>query len=223
MKKLLQQNRAGGQRRMTQVFKDFCELSALSMRNAVQPEGRDDREARYLAIASGYTTDEMNRFAECMSKVVLALEAKMGDVLGDLYMSLDLGNEAIGQFFTPYDVSRTMAAMTVDPILGELATKPFITMHEPASGSGGMVIALAEKLRDAGFNYQRQIHVQATDIDPTAVHMTYIQLSLLGIPAQVTHGNTLSAETFDVWPTPAHVLGGWETRLAIRDAFERIA
>jgi len=47
----------------------------------------------------------------------------------------------------------------------------------------------------------------------TAVHMAYIQLSLLHIPALVVHGNSLSAETWSAWMTPAHVLGLWDIQL----------
>lgn len=35
---------------------------------------------------------------------------------------------------------------------------------------------------------------QGTDIDITCVRMAYIQTSLLGIPGEVIHGNTLSLE-----------------------------
>jgi hypothetical protein len=41
-----------------------------------------------------------------------------------------------------------------------------------------------------------------------AVHMAYIQLSLLHVPAVVVHGNTLSLEEWGYWYTPAHILDG---------------
>ena len=47
--------------------------------------------------------------------------------------------------------------------------------------------------------------------------LTYIQLSLLHIPAIVVHGNALSMKQWEVWLTPAHVLGFWNVNLK-RDA-----
>jgi hypothetical protein len=77
-----------------------------------------------------------------------------------------------------------------------------------------MVMALAQALREQGINYQRCLHVTAIDLDPVAVHMAYIQLTLLHIPAVVIHGDTLRGETYSVWRTLAHVLGLWDTTLA---------
>lgn len=50
--------------------------------------------------------------------------------------------------------------------------------------------------------------------------MTYLQLSLLHIPAVVVHGNALSLEEWGHWYTPAHILGGWRARLARETAFD---
>lgn len=37
----------------------------------------------------------------------------MSDVLGEVYMELELGNKWKGQFFTPYHVSQAMASVTL--------------------------------------------------------------------------------------------------------------
>lgn len=220
MKKLLEANVAYGRRRISQVFRDFCELSALAIRNSVDDRGRDEREARYAEIVKGYTAEEVDRFARLLAELTIELSTGLSDALGHLYMSLDLGNERLGQFFTPYEVSQLMARLTVGEVTQALAKQPFVTVHEPASGSGGMIIALADALREEGVNYQRKLHVVAVDLDVTAVHMTYVQLSLLHVPATVIHGNMLTLEQREVWPTPAHVLGGWSARLHHRDVVE---
>jgi hypothetical protein len=57
------------------------------------------------------------------------------------------------------------------------------------------------------------------------VHMSYVQLSLLGIPGIVIHGNSLSLEEWSHWVTPAHVFGGWDCRLrkgALRNSEEQV-
>lgn len=216
MKKLIQANTGSGRRRVSQVFADFCEISAITLRNAVDrsdQQAHQAREERYLELIGGYTPDETHRFAELLSLVTVELERRPADILGDLYMTLGLGNARTGQFFTPFSVSTLLAQMTVGDAIAQLDERPFITLSEPAVGSGGMVIAVADALRDQSINYQRQLHVTAQDIDITAVHMAYVQLSLLYIPAVVIHGDTLKVEQLDTWPTPAHVIEGWAQRL----------
>lgn len=217
MKQLLEANSGSGRRRITQVFQDFCELSALAIRNAVDRHGFNEREARYLAIAAGYTHEEMDRFATTLAHLAAALGDSLTDALGHLYMSLDLGNERLGQFFTPYDISLLTARMTVTDMVERLQHQEFITVSEPTCGSGGMVIATAQTLGEASINYQKAMHATAQDIDITAVHMTYVQLALLHIPALVVHGNTLTLEQDDVWPTPAHIIGRWASKLRPSD------
>lgn len=214
MKKLIEQNTGSGRRRVAEVFRDYCALTALAFRNSVDAVGHADREARYLEIAGRYSREELDRFAEITALLAHELGEGLDDVLGKLYMSLDLGNDRLGQFFTPFEVSVLSAKLTVERAVADhLSTQPFVTMQEPSCGSGGMIIALAQAMDDEGLSYQRQLHVTAIDLDSTAVHMTYVHLSLLHLPALVVHGNTLTGETTDIWPTPAHILGGWHSKL----------
>ena len=76
-----------------------------------------------------------------------------------------------------------------------------------------MIVALAEAMKDAGFNYQQRLHVTAVDIDRRAVHMAYIQFSLLHIPATVLVGDSLAMRFHEEWHTLAHVMGGWNAKL----------
>lgn len=94
-----------------------------------------------------------------------------------------------------------------------IAERGFITVNDPCTGGGAMLIAAAHALQDEGLNHSQQMHATAKDIDIKAVHMTYIQLSLLGVPAVVVHGNSLAVEQRSVWRTPAHVLGFWDNKL----------
>lgn len=41
----------------------------------------------------------------------MEMERDPCDVLGRLYMELELGNERLGQFYTPYDIAQLMAEM----------------------------------------------------------------------------------------------------------------
>jgi type I restriction-modification system DNA methylase subunit len=204
-----------GAKRLSGVFEDFVEMSALAFRNTVDPVGRADREALYLRIAGQYERVQLDRFAHALALVVLQMEESPQDVLGRLYMELALGNERLGQFYTPYDVAQLIATMSTDPgaMAVQIRHQGFVEVYEPACGAGAFLVALSRQMDHTGIDYQRCMHVTAEDISPQAVHMAYIQLTLLHVPAVVHHRNSLTQETFDSWRTPAHVLGGWDDRL----------
>lgn len=203
-----------------EVFRDFCELAAICLSNAVDRIHYKTREARYLDIVKSYNKEEVSRFPAMLAAVVNSLECGFDDVLGQLFMTLELGNHWKGQFFTPYEISCLMAKMLVGNVQEVVDRKGFFSLNEPAVGAGAMVIAMAHAVHDQGVNYQRVMHVIAHDIDQTAVHMAYIQLTLLHIPAIVVHGNSLTLEEWDHWATPAHVLGFWDQRLLRSTASE---
>ena len=189
-----------------QVFHDFVAMSAISIRNAVDLNERDKYEQQYLGIVQRYDREEVDRFPIMLGHLINALEEDMSDILGQLFSELELGNKWTGQFFTPDCVCRLMAKMIYGEDLKEkLKTQPYITVQEPAVGGGAMIIALARELRDQGINYQRKLHVTAIDIDLRAFHMAYLQFSLYHIPAVVIHGDTLRAEEYSRWYTPASI------------------
>lgn len=215
------------------VFSDFVELSALAISNSVDRAQFDAREKRYLDIVGKYKREEVAKFPQMLGLLVESFELRVAmigkptsgtqltgggltDVLGETYMMLGLGNDRAGQFFTPYSVSRMMSMMLMGDVGSEVERRGFIRVHEPACGAGGMVIATADSILSAGHNYQQAMHATCIDIDPCCVHMTYVKLSLLHIPATVVHGNALSMEVWGTWYTPAHVLGGWTFRLRRR-------
>jgi hypothetical protein len=219
---LIQEN--ARRHRKSEVFRDFCELGALSISNAVDRHHFQEREARYLSIVKRYEREEVQRFCEMLAHLTLALQSGYADVMGELFMRLELGDSWKGQFFTPYAVSSMMAQMSIDSKIHEhITTAGFVTLSEPTCGAGGMVIAFAEAMQNEGIEPRECMHATAQDLDLTAVHMTYLQLSLLGIPAVVNHGNSLHVEIRSQWFTPAHVLGGWSQKLRLRDESELAA
>ncbi len=199
------------------LFSDCMEASAIAISNSVDQHHRETREARYLEVVGRYERDIIDTFPRIFAEVTLALEAEPGDILGRVFGELELHNAARGQFFTPYEVCRAMAMITIGPreqLIELIERNGFVRAAEPACGSGAMIIALAQAMRAEGINYQRHLHVTAVDIDHRAVHMAYIQLSLLHIPAVIIVGNSLSLECRETWCTPAHILGGWTPKLA---------
>lgn len=75
-----------------------------------------------------------------------------------------------------------------------------------------MIIGFAKALQSQGINYQQNLLVDATDISATCVYMTYIQLSLYGIPAIVHCGDTLSLKMKFQMETPFFYLNYWKFR-----------
>lgn len=209
--KLIKEN--SHRHRPHQVFSDFCELAATSISNAVDRRQYQKREERYMQLIQGYSKDELNRFARMLSCVTNSLEAGIDDCLGQIFMGMELGSDFKGQFFTPFEVSYLMASVIGGNEEEIIKKKGYFTIMEPACGSGGMLMAKAKVLLDKGINFQGVMHATAIDIDLTAVHMTYIQLSLLHIPAIIIHGNALSNEYWSYWLTPAHQLGFWDRKL----------
>lgn len=200
-----------GRHHLWRIFSDFCEMAALSFSQV--PFKDETREQRYMDIIKEYSKDEAAQFPKLLACVVNGLEDEHQDFLGVVFQELELSSHWHGQFFTPYTLCKMMAMMTCQDAPEIIKQKGFITVGEPACGAGAMVIAMAEALKDQGINYQHQLHVQATDLDPTAAHMAYIQFSLLHIPAIVFIGNTISMKMTSAWPTPAHHLGFWDSKL----------
>jgi hypothetical protein len=201
------------------VWSDFVEMGALAYANAVDLAQREAREERYMQIVKKYNADELSRMAQALGALTLALEAaQFDDVLGATFMELELGNKWAGQFFTPYCISYMMAQFHVDDRMREIVKRHgFVTASDPCVGGGAMPIALAHAMFDAGMNPQQHLHVTVQDVDIKAVHMAYLQLSMLHIPAIVIHGNTLANEQRSLWYTPAHILNGWSFRLDKRE------
>lgn len=195
------------------VFSDFCEVSALALVNAV--EKNPEREARYLKVVGGYTPEEAQVFPKLLGMTALGLEELDRDFLGEMFMALELGSHWHGQFFTPMAVCRTIAELTLTDADPEriIADRGFVTVQEPAAGAGAMVIAFAGAMKARGLNPQTQSHTTAIDLDSTAAHMAFVQLSLLGLPAVVYRGDTLLMKMHESFATPFHHLGFWEGKV----------
>lgn len=210
-----------GRHETWRVFADFCEMAALSFRNVLP---RDEAiEARYLRIAERYDAEEIAAFPKMLGCVVSGLESLECDFLGEMFMAMELGNHWKGQFFTPFNLALMMATLNAPPADDPRFVNPgYVTVQELCVGAGGMVIAFARALKDAGVNFQEAMHVHATDVDATAVHMAYVQMTLLHIPAVIVLGNSLSMETREVWRTLNHDLGLWDARLRLRTVVDAV-
>lgn len=179
------------------VFRDWTELAAATLHQAPYhaglPKDADFErvEAEYLAVAKKYKRADFDRFAELLAITTMALHREKQDFLGKCYMQLAINNKHAGQFFTPYAVSLLVARLAVDDPSPQIAEQGFITLHEPACGSGGMIIAVAQVLEEAKHDPRATLYFDAVDIDRQCANMTYIQTSLLGLTGVVRHGDSL--------------------------------
>lgn len=198
------------------VIADFFELSAISFRNSVHIGGiRDIYEERYKNIISKYNQEHFKAFATALGYLIDDIHRSMDDGIlcdwcGELYMESGTSNSRMGQFFTPYEVSKVTAQMSVRKadIDAKLKDNPnaVFTLYEPTCGAGGLIIAAIETIMGFGINYAHNIFVDCGDIDGRCVHMTYLVLSVLGVPAVVRRGDALMLDYHEAWFTPAYVL-----------------
>lgn len=174
-----------------EIFSNWVELGALTYANSckvIHDKIWHDREKRYIEIMNRYSKEDQQNMITMFGLLHVAFERGMSDILGEIYMESGCGSKANGQFFTPFHLSELNARLQLEGITEEQK----LTINEPSTGGGGMIIATAKVLKEKGINYQRCMDVVAQDLDWKGVHMTYLQLSILGIKAIVVQGNTLS-------------------------------
>lgn len=210
-----------------EVWADFVYLSATTLSNAVDKAHFAEREKSYLAVARKYNREELDTIAEMLALVVMGIDENPDqDFLGELFMSLNLGNQYKGQFFTPYCVCRVMAQITgTDNLKAKLEGKGWVSVNDCCCGAGALLVAFANECTRQGINFQTSVLFVAQDIDLTAGLMCYIQLSLLGCPGYVVIGNSLTEPSVsldsrglipqdkgNVWYTPFYFRDVWHWR-----------
>ncbi|MEK7990955.1 MAG: N-6 DNA methylase [Thiotrichaceae bacterium] len=195
------------------LFQDFVRLARIELQqpiNLMISGSKDEQlEREYISIMKRYKQDERMIFLDLFVILVEGLEAYQTDMLGEVFETLDCGSQQSGQFFTPEPISKAMALMTLPQTPPE---GDFITVLDSACGTGSTLIAALEILKKRGFK-RYHVHFTACDIAAHLVDATYIQLTLLGMPALVYHTNALSGEVWNVYPSFEHVNGLWDRKL----------
>lgn len=208
------------------VWADFVTLAAISISNTVDQSSAEHREQTYMSIIKKYRKDEAEKFTEMFAAVVVGMDENPNqDFLGELYMSLDLGNQHVGQFFTPYDVCAMMSEMTSGNLSEQIKEKGWIGVSDPACGAGALLVAFVNECIRQNVNYHDHVLFVAQDVDFTVAMMCYIQLSLLGCAGYVVVDNTLTKPSVsydrrglipkhseNVWYTPFYFKDTWHFR-----------
>lgn len=200
-------------RNIWDVWQDWLSLMAISISNSVEFHSYQSREEDYLKIVKKYDKSEIEHFVTMFTYLIAGLQAcgpgAYKDMLGDLYHRLNLHNKNNGEFFTPIHISDFMAEIQMIDCEERLNKEGYLSVCEPTCGSGVMVIAFANALMRRGYDVSKRMVAICTDINITCVKMCYVQLSLIGVPAVVIHGNSLTVETWQRWYTPMYVWRNW--------------
>lgn len=198
------------------IVSDFFEMSAIAIRNAVDLRpSREMYEERYLQTAKHYKPQQIQDFGLALAlfqtEIAKAVQggAQFQDWAGEIFMESKTSNAALGQFFTPYAVSQLppRCVLGSKDIKAKIAADPnyVFTISEPTCGAGGMIVAIIEELHKQNINYAWNVFVDCGDTDARCVHMTYLTLSLLGVPAVVRRGDALMLKYTEDWLTPAYI------------------
>ena len=196
-----------------EILSDIFKCGAIAISNQFDKTQSKGREEQYKKTILKYDKKERQLIAEIFTKIYMLLQSSINngfnDYLGELYMASQTSNNKAGQFFTPYSVSKACAEACIDEkTVNEYIEKDkIIKLNEPACGSAGMIIAAVDVLYNKyKFNYSRNLFVECSDIDQRCVHMTYLQLSLIGVPAIIYQRDTLTMKTWQRWETPALII-----------------
>lgn len=182
-----------------EVFRDFCELAYCALAKQASPfeDQRDALEAQYMDVVARYRSkDDVRRMPELLALAIPQISAGGSDFLGMVAGEIGALSAQLGQFFTPYEVSRLMVEMNFQGADQIIADKGFVTVCEPAAGAGGMLLAVADVIEAKGYPLETSVWIEATELSQSTYHMGYIQITARGLPGRGICGNSLSRETF---------------------------
>ena len=181
-----------------EIYNDFLIVSAENFRKLI-----DKSFVATHNIYDKYNNIETESFNNMLIILDELIQNDKKDHLGDLLMELEMANKLNGQFFSPFDISliSSMLGISKDEVDRKIKEKGYITLHEMSVGGGAIVIAVAKLISEWGYNPKENLLVVCNDLDKKAIYMSYIQFTLLDIPAIILEMDTLTQEIKDSWKT----------------------
>lgn len=191
-----------GKYRIGQVFEDFIYMSAIALKNGCDFDKNE--EDWYFSIIKKYERQELEVFPKLLEELVKLIikDEDYKDILGEIFETMHLGSKQHGQFFTPNHIAGAMSNMIMDEITTD---NEIIKVCDLTCGSGVLLLNAANKAKNDNIDYSKKLLVYGQDIDIRCFCMTYIQLSLAGIPGIVVLGNILLNEQRKIYYTPQYV------------------
>jgi type I restriction-modification system DNA methylase subunit len=140
-----------------------------------------DRSEQQKALDTYRNHPKVKQLAELIT-IIGELSEGMHDPLGELYMNA-ISNGHNGQYFTPEPICDMMAAMQVN-----IDMEDGKTVHDPACGSGRMLLAVAK--------LNRSCMLYGADLDITCCKMALVNMLLNSLQGEIAHMNSLSNEFY---------------------------
>jgi len=103
-------------KRRGEVFADFCELAYCAIAKKASPfeDQREALETQYMAVVGRYhDKGDIRKMPEMMAMALGEIGNGGCDYLGQIAGELGSLDSHLGQFFTPYEVSRMMAEISL--------------------------------------------------------------------------------------------------------------
>ena len=196
-----------------QTLSDFLAYCALLLSIRTDPVHTEQRSKSLERLKANYKKDEWEAFYQglvdlCRTFVRNIQVGRYEDLFAGPFTQVRATSRALKQDFTPVDVGKLIGAISVSSNLS-LPEEGFFSLSDHACGSGTLLLAGAQRIADTGYNPAEQLVIQAADLDARCVHMTYLHLSLYGIPAVIVQGNTITLNEYDRWYTPVYLWRKW--------------
>jgi hypothetical protein len=132
-----------------------------------------------------YTREQGEEFGRLLVLYTKAVEANpFRDILGELFMRLDVNSARSGQFMTPAAIAIMMAQINFDPEAFKrlVEEKGEVSVCDSAVGSGVMLLSYAKVVSDTFGRWGTdKLRLHGQDIDQRCVNMCRIQLRMNGL------------------------------------------
>lgn len=160
------------------LFRQWLEAVWALLELPVNPQG-------FKATLDAFTYEQGAELGRLFGLYVEAVELlPFRDILGTLFMKLDINSVSNGEFFTPWPIAEMMALMTFnrDDFLNLVKERGEVSVCDPAVGSGVMLLAFGKVVHDAlGRDGTNWLRLYGMDIDSRCVNMCRIQLRMNGL------------------------------------------
>lgn len=184
---------ASKRRFVADTFGDAVHMMACSIESPLSLRHREI-EDDYKATASRYDKDELSHIAKAFGICINALERERCEFLGGVLEEIGASAKCNGQFLTPRSVAALMARILATGV--KRGEDGIVRLCDPACGASVLLIEQAEELvRNHGVP-QRDIYIEAGDIDRRACDISFVELSLLGYSACVRHRDELAMKDY---------------------------
>ncbi len=160
------------------LYREWLEGISAFLDAYPEPEQFQTKMARYNAEQGAEFGHLLVMYSQCVE------EHPFRDILGELFMRLDINSVRAGQFFTPGPIAEMIARMNFEPdAFKRLAEeKGEVTVCDPAVGSGVMLLAFANVVHQTFGRWGTdRLRLYGQDIDIRCVNMCRIQLQMNGL------------------------------------------